>query len=200
VIRVLRADERYVARQPGIVTWSCFASGSHYEPDNVAFGSLVAVDEHELDPGAGFAMHPHRGVDLITYVLSGTLMHEDEDGARSLVAAGELQLQHTGGGARHAETNPSDREKLRMIQLAVLSEDDRSDRAPATLPVVLASGRLNAVTAAAELTTARHHLHVLDGRFVVSTTGTELHAGDSVRADVDLALTGTGLALVWTPT
>jgi redox-sensitive bicupin YhaK (pirin superfamily) len=197
VIHVLPAEQRYLTRQPGIVTWSCFASGSHYDPANVAFGGLTAVDEHLLDPGAGFARHRHRGVDLVTYVISGTLLHEDEDGISSTVNAGELQLQHAGAGIAHEERNESDRRQLRIVQMALLSDDERGGRTAAALPVELPGATLTEVTDAAELPQARHHLHVLAGSFTVAG-GADLRPGDSLRADEQVVIDGRGRALLWT--
>jgi hypothetical protein len=195
VIRVCRAGQRYRTGQPGIVTWSCFASGTHYEPDNVAFGPLIAVDEHLLDPGAGFAAHPHRGVDLVTVVRSGRLRHEDGTGSRVL-APGAVHVQHAGGGIRHAELNASDREPLRIIQMAVLADDDRTDSAVVGLPLHLPAGLLEQLTAPAELAPARRHVLVLDG--TVRMGALELAPGDSVRADEHLSVHGPGRALIWT--
>jgi redox-sensitive bicupin YhaK (pirin superfamily) len=198
VIRVVLAEQRYLTRQPGIVTRSCFASGGHYDPDNLRFARLVAVDEHVLEPAAGFSMHPHRGVDLVTYVLSGTLLHEDEDGTQSVVRAGRLQLQHAGGGIRHSESNASTRDPLQIVQMALLSEDERRDRAAAEFPVLLPAATLTHITGAVELPAGSHHLHVLDGRFALPHSGATLGPGDSVRADVPLSVLGAGSALLWT--
>jgi hypothetical protein len=196
VIRVVRAGERYETRQPGIVTWSCFASGAHYDPDNVAFGGLVAADEHLLDPGAGFGPHPHRGVDIVTVVLSGTLRHADDRGTVRLLPPGTVQVQHAGGGLRHSETNASDAEPLRIVQMALLSEDQRTGSRTGPLPVVLPAGSLRAVTGLLELAPGRHHLHVLTGQFSVS--GTSVGPADTVRADEPMRLQGSGSALLWT--
>jgi redox-sensitive bicupin YhaK (pirin superfamily) len=200
VIKVLPAEQRYVTRQPGIVTWSCFASGSHYDPENVSFGALVAVDEHLLEPGAGFPLHAHRGVDLVTFVVAGSLRHEDEARRTSLVGAGGLQLQHAGGGIRHAESNASDRVPLRIVQMAVLADDDRTGRTAAVLPIDLPVAVLTEVVASVELPPARRHVQVLSGRFDLATSGMELGPGDSVRTDLGIALAGAGRALLWTLT
>jgi quercetin dioxygenase-like cupin family protein len=195
VIRVRRAGQRYETRHPGIVTRSCFASGAHYEPDNVAFGPLVAVDEHLIDPAAGFPEHPHRGVDLVTVVLSGRLRHEDGTASRVL-PAGAVHVQHAGGGIRHAELNASDVEPLRIVQMAVLADDDRTDSAVVTVPVRLPAGVFDLSSAPAELEPALHHLFVLDGS--VRLDRLELAAGDTVRADERLRLGGSGRAVRWT--
>jgi redox-sensitive bicupin YhaK (pirin superfamily) len=184
-----------VTRQPGIVTFSCFASGAHYDPGNLSFGALLAVDEHLLEPGAGFADHRHRGVDLVTYVRSGTLRHEDDNGT-DLLHAGEFQVQHAGGGIRHSETNASPAEPLRIVQMALLTEDDATGRERAVPPVRVPAGILTAVADGARLPPGRRHLHVLAGTF--SLEDTSLGPGDTVRSDGPIRLEGAGAALLWT--
>jgi redox-sensitive bicupin YhaK (pirin superfamily) len=197
VIRVLRAADRYETRQAGIVTWSCFASGSHYDPDNVAFGPLVAVDEHLIDPGAGFAEHAHRGVNLVTVVLSGTLRHEDGRRTVRLLRPGAVQVQHAGGGLRHAEMNGSDDEPVRIVQMALLSEDERSGSETTSLPLVIGAATLQDVRDRLDVGSGRRHFHVLSGHF---RGGADflVRPGDTLRADEPLRLEGAGRALMWT--
>lgn len=116
MITVQRAGERYRTVQPGIVTRHCFSSGAHYDPANLRFGSLIALDEHLVEPGAGFGTHAHRGVELVSWVLDGVLRHEDGAGRVELVHPGRLQLQVAGSGIRHSEVNASTSEPLRFVQ------------------------------------------------------------------------------------
>ncbi len=62
---------------PGRATWHAFSFGSYYDPDRTNFGAMVCHDEHLLAVGQGFTDHPHEGVDIITYVVSGAVAHED---------------------------------------------------------------------------------------------------------------------------
>jgi redox-sensitive bicupin YhaK (pirin superfamily) len=116
VITVQRGAERYRSVQPGIVSRHCFSAGAHYDPANLRFGALIALDEHVLDPGAGFAEHAHRGVELVSWVLAGVLRHEDGSGRVELVGPGQLQQQISGAGIRHSECNASASEPLRFVQ------------------------------------------------------------------------------------
>src|SRR6478609_3826296 len=82
MIDVRRAGERCRGGEPaaGIETWHAFSFGAHYDPDNVGFGLLSACNEEHLAPGAGFAEHPHRDVEIVTWVVEGVLEHRDSAG------------------------------------------------------------------------------------------------------------------------
>ncbi len=115
---VTRAAERFVSRREGITTWHSFSFGDHYDPDNVSFGPLVAFNEELLEPGAGYAVHEHRDLDIVTWVVEGTLAHEDPEGRRVTVANGTVQRLTAGNGVRHSEVNAGGAgESLRLVQL-----------------------------------------------------------------------------------
>jgi hypothetical protein len=114
-------DYRGRTEQPGIVSKHCFSSGPYYDPERISLGPIVGVDEHLVEPGAGFDWHAHRGVHIASWVLEGTLRHEDASGAVRFVQPGALFVQSTGADVlRHTETNPSDTEPLRFLQVTIL--------------------------------------------------------------------------------
>jgi quercetin 2,3-dioxygenase len=115
------AARRFRSEQPGITSWHCFSAGDFYDPDAVSFGPVVGLDEHRVAAGAGFDWHPHRGVQIASWVLAGTLRHEDAAGVR-LVGPGAVLVQRAGPGVRHRETNASDVEPLRFVQTTVLGD------------------------------------------------------------------------------
>ena len=78
-------------------------SAQHYDPDNVGFGSLVCHDDHLLGPGVGFDEHPHRDLEIVTWVLSGALQHSDSSGHTGVVRPGEVQVLSAGSGVTHSE-------------------------------------------------------------------------------------------------
>ncbi|MFY9913979.1 MAG: pirin family protein [Nocardioidaceae bacterium] len=115
---VIRSAERFVSRREGITTWHSFSFGDHYDPDNVSFGPLVAFNEELLEPGAGYAVHEHRDLDIVTWVVEGTLAHEDPEGRRVTVTNGTVQRLTAGNGVRHSEVNAGGPgESLRLVQL-----------------------------------------------------------------------------------
>jgi redox-sensitive bicupin YhaK (pirin superfamily) len=122
-------DVRGRSSQPGIESWHCFSSGPYYDPERISLGPIVGVDEHLVAPGAGFDWHAHRGVHIASWVLSGTLHHQDSTGAERYVTPGALFVQSTGwDGIRHREWNASDGEPLRFVQITVLGEAEYAVR------------------------------------------------------------------------
>ncbi|MFI1796215.1 pirin family protein [Streptomyces sp. NPDC020379] len=115
---VQRAGERFRGGDPeaGIETWHAFSFSGFYDPDNVRFGPLAACNEEHLAPGAGFAEHPHRDVEIVTWVVEGELTHEDSTGRRAVVRPGDLQRFSAGSGARHSERNEGSA-PLRFVQM-----------------------------------------------------------------------------------
>src|SRR5688500_12141960 len=101
--RVHRNADRFVSRSPGVETRHSFSFGPHYDPTNTSLGPLVLHDEHRLDPGCGFGPHPHAGVEVVSWVLEGALVHEDDEGQRVELGPGGLQHLSAGGGTVHAE-------------------------------------------------------------------------------------------------
>ena len=90
-VEIRRGTDRYLTRGEGFFTRHSFSFGAHYDPDNVAFGPLVCHDDHRLKAGAGFSDHPHRDVEIVTWVLSGSLRHSDSAGHSGVVRPGEVE-------------------------------------------------------------------------------------------------------------
>jgi redox-sensitive bicupin YhaK (pirin superfamily) len=105
---VQRSGARYRGGDgAGVETRHAFSFSGHYDPDNVRFGLLVACNEERLAPGAGFAEHPHRDLEIVTWVVEGELTHEDSTGHRTVVRPGDVQRLSAGSGVRHSERNES---------------------------------------------------------------------------------------------
>ncbi|MEU3460333.1 pirin family protein [Streptomyces sp. NPDC006733] len=118
MIDVRRGGERYGGGDAaaGIESLHAFSFGSHYDPGNLRFGPLMACNEERLAPGAGFAEHPHGGVEIVTWVIEGELAHRDSAGHETVVRAGEVQLLSAGDGVRHVERNAG-AGPLRFLQM-----------------------------------------------------------------------------------
>lgn len=118
MIDVRRSAERYPGGDPdeGIETLHAFSFGSHYDPENVAFGPLIACNEEWVAPGAGFGPHSHRDTEIVTWVVEGELEHRDDQGRIARLGAGDLQRLSAGGGVRHSERN-SGVHPLRFLQM-----------------------------------------------------------------------------------
>jgi len=138
MLHVWRAEDRYRGGDAaaGIDTRHAFSFSGFYDPDNVGFGQLVACNEERLAPGAGFPEHPHRDVEIVTWVVEGELEHLDSTGRSSRVRAGDVQRMGAGSGVRHIERNAGD-EPLRFVQMWLVpgarggsgsEEDDGGER------------------------------------------------------------------------
>lgn len=104
-VQVRRAADRFVTRTESATTRHSFSFGDHYDPVNVSWGPLVAHNVEELEAGGGYAPHRHAGVDIVTWVLSGTLAHEDGFDHVEVVRPGSVQSLGAGAGVEHAERN-----------------------------------------------------------------------------------------------
>jgi len=103
--------------EPGIETRHSFAFGAHYDPKNTGFGLLVAHNDENLGPGAGFDMHPHRDAEIVTWVVEGTVRHIDSLGNDAMLGPGTVQWQGAGSGIVHSERNASNDQPARFIQV-----------------------------------------------------------------------------------
>ena len=123
---IRRANERFCTRtsEGDKETWHSFSFGNHYDPNRIGFGPLMAINEERLAPGAGYEPHKHAGVDILTWVLSGTLKHEDSTGDGGLIRQGTLQHLNAGSGVTHSEVNASTTEPLVFVQMMVRADAD----------------------------------------------------------------------------
>ncbi|CAM3941919.1 pirin family protein [Smaragdicoccus niigatensis] len=123
-----RGDERLRTRVAWLHSRHSFSFGHHYEPDNTHHGVLLVNNEDVIAPGAGFDSHPHRNLEILTWVLEGVLTHEDSMGNTTLVRPGALTRLYAGSGITHSERNASEPdESVRFIQMWVAPDDLRPD-------------------------------------------------------------------------
>jgi redox-sensitive bicupin YhaK (pirin superfamily) len=95
--------ERFTTCSSGITTRHSFSFGHHYDPSNTGFGALVAHNDDLLCPGHGYDLHPHADLEIVTWVLDGSLLHEDAQGHRGEALPGMVQRLGAGSGVRHSE-------------------------------------------------------------------------------------------------
>lgn len=106
------------------------------------FGSLRVLNEDFIDPASGFPMHPHKNMEIITYVLQGALEHRDSTGTHSVIRAGDLQKMTAGKGVYHSEFNPSQVEDVHLFQIWIMP--DQNDLTPSYEQITLdKNGRKN---------------------------------------------------------
>ena len=125
-VDVRRAADRFVTRLDWLTSAHAFSFGRHYDPDNTAHGVLLVCNDDLVQPGGGFDTHPHRDMEVVTWVLSGALAHEDSTGHRGVVTPGLAQRMTAGRGIRHAERNAGP-EPVRFVQMWVAPDESGLD-------------------------------------------------------------------------
>ena len=125
-------------------TQHTFSFAGYRDPKHQGFRSLRVINEDHVAPGAGFGMHPHQDMEIVTYVLSGSLEHSDNMGNGSTIGPGQLQTMTAGTGLMHSERNPSSSEDVHLMQIWIRPERKglRPTYAQKEFPQVDRSGRL----------------------------------------------------------
>ena len=103
-------------------SWHTFSFANYYDPNFMGFSALRVINDDVIDAGQGFGTHPHKDMEILTYVLEGAVEHQDSMGNKEQVPAGEFQIMSAGTGVRHSEYNPSETERLRLYQIWIIPE------------------------------------------------------------------------------
>ena len=125
-------------------TQHTFSFGDYYDPDHMSFRSLRVINEDHVAPGQGFGMHPHKNMEIVTYIVKGALEHRDSLGNGEALHPGEIQRMSAGTGILHSEFNPSKTEPVHLLQIWIMPE--KNGLAPSyeqkAIPVDERRGRL----------------------------------------------------------
>lgn len=121
-LRIRRSAERGGANHGWLDTKHTFSFADYHDPAWMSFRTLRVLNEDIVGPGQGFGMHPHRDMEIVTVVRSGTLAHADSLGHKATIQPGEVQRITAGSGIWHSEVNPSPTEPVQLFQLWVFPE------------------------------------------------------------------------------
>jgi redox-sensitive bicupin YhaK (pirin superfamily) len=117
MIKVYPAESRFSANHGWLQCTFSFSFADFYDPSNVSFGPLRVFNDDYIQPQEGFGTHPHRDMEIVTFVLKGQLQHEDDTGGKEVLKPGEVQRMSAGTGILHSEINSSPDEVANTLQL-----------------------------------------------------------------------------------
>src|SRR5215471_7506309 len=115
-----RSGERGMTRIGWLDSRHSFSFGDYYDPAHESFGPLRVIHEDWIKGGAGFPSHPHRDMEIVTYILGGAIAHKDSSGGGGTIRPGEIQRMSAGTGIVHSEFNASATETCHMLQIWIM--------------------------------------------------------------------------------
>ena len=176
MMTIRKASERGHANHGWLDTWHSFSFADYHDPQWMGFRTLRVINDDTVAGGGGFGTHPHRDMEIITYILSGALEHRDSMGNTAVMKTGDMQRMSAGTGVQHSEFNHSSAEPVHLLQIWIVPDRKRATPGYAQQPFAdVAPGRLHLVASK----TGR------DGSLTINQDAdlllAKLRAGDQVR-------------------
>jgi quercetin 2,3-dioxygenase len=122
MITMRKASDRGLTKLDWLNSRHTFSFGDYFDPKENGFSVLRVINDDWIGAAKGFGTHPHRDMEIITYVLEGAVEHRDSLGTRSVIPAGDVQRMTAGTGIQHSEFNPSPAQPLHLLQIWILPE------------------------------------------------------------------------------
>ena len=122
MMKIRKSAERGRANHGWLDTYHTFSFANYFDPQHMGFRSLRVINDDTVLGGGGFDTHPHRDMEIITYVLDGALQHRDSMGHEAVMRAGDVQRISAGTGIQHSEFNASERDPVHLLQIWMLPE------------------------------------------------------------------------------
>lgn len=121
-MKLRKSAERGYFENEWLKSFHSFSFGDYYDPKNLHFSDLRVINHDFVAPASGFGTHPHKDMEIISYVLQGKVEHQDSMGNKKLIQAGEVQVMSAGTGVLHSEYNPDEKNEFELIQIWILPQ------------------------------------------------------------------------------